>query len=69
MSIEHVALHFKMIVDVPVKAFVRDAAHMRYRTEGWIDTGLDEHLKTCAECRATLTKDLREFADQIEAMR
>ena len=57
------ALSFKMLVDEPYKN-----GHQQYRCEGRINTGLEEHLKECAECRNTIAKDLRDFAAQIEAI-
>lgn len=55
------ALSFKMLVDAPISR-----AHQKYRTEGWINEGLEAHLADCRECRKTLAQDLRDFADQIE---
>ena len=57
---EKVAMSFKMIVDEP-----QQKGHNKYRTEGWLNTGLEEHLKVCFECRVTLAKDLHDFAEQI----
>lgn len=40
-----------------------------FSCDGYIDTGFDAHLRVCEECRKVITRDMREFADQIEAMR
>jgi hypothetical protein len=55
------AITFKMVVDAPYKA-----GHQRYRTEGHINIGLEDHLRECRECRETIVRDLRDFAEQIE---
>jgi hypothetical protein len=55
------ALKFEMLVDAPLTS-----GHQRYRTEGWLNEGLETHLRDCRECARTIAKDLREFADQIE---
>jgi hypothetical protein len=61
---EAVALKFEVITQLPERP-----GHSKFRTEGTINTGLEAHLKTCAECRATIATDLRDFAKQIEDMR
>jgi hypothetical protein len=40
--------------------------HQGLLVEGEINTGFEEHIKTCLECRAHVVKDLRDFAEQIE---
>ncbi len=57
-------MRFSVVADFRVTA-----GHTGYQVEGQLNTGLEEHLKTCAECRRILSKDLRDFAEQIEAMR
>jgi len=61
MSEPIVALRFSVVIDNPVKA-----EHSRYRCEGIINCDLEEHMKSCKECRDTIVKDLRDFADQLE---
>ena len=62
---EIVAMSFSMIVDPKLPK----AGHQAFRTEGFLNTGLEEHLKTCAECRRIIATYLRDFAAQIEGMR
>lgn len=58
-------LRFELIVENPAPV----KGHQRYRTEGYINEGLEQHLAECSECRATIAKDLREWARQIEFMK
>jgi hypothetical protein len=60
---ERVVLTFQMVVVENPKG-VKE--HQRYRCEGIINEGLEQHFKVCAECRNTVAKDLRDFAKQIE---
>jgi hypothetical protein len=57
------ALSFRLLVDAPLAA-----AHSTFSCEGIINTGLEQHLKVCRECREIIAKDLRDFAAQIERM-
>jgi hypothetical protein len=64
MSEKVEALSFKLLVDAPLAA-----AHSSFSCEGIINTGLEEHLKHCQECRTIIATDLRGFAKQIEELR
>lgn len=55
-------LEFKLTIENPAPV----NGHQRYRTEGSINEGFEEHLMDCAECRNTIAKDLRDWAAQIE---
>jgi len=56
-------IEFKLWPDKP-----NVVGHQVCHSEGWINTGLENHLTTCAECRTMIATDLRDFAAQIEAM-
>jgi hypothetical protein len=58
---EQVMLIFGMVAKK-----VPTAAHTSFRCEGHINIGLEEHMKTCRECRDAIVKDLKEFALQLE---
>lgn len=64
MSKQVEAMAFRLLVDAPLAV-----SHSRFSCEATLNTGLEEHLKTCEECRNIIAKDLRDFADQIERMR
>jgi hypothetical protein len=55
------ALIFKVVVDNPKEP----PTHSSYRTEGHINEALEQHLKTCKECRETIVHDLLDFAMQL----
>jgi hypothetical protein len=59
------ALVFKVVVDQPWPP----PRHSKYRTEGYLNEGLERHMKECKECRDTIVGDLREFALQLEQLR
>ena len=58
---ETVVIDFRVVVESTSSS----AGHKRFRCEGIINTGLEAHLKGCKECGEMISKDLRDFADQI----
>jgi len=60
MPAANVAIQFQLILTPTPRG------HQGLLVEGYINTGFEEHMRTCRECRAHVVNDLREFAKQIE---